>query len=211
VTPPRDTGVFREVDLTDSALVGRVIAGDVEAFAGLIARYRDRAARYAVRMLGDPDDADEALQDAFVRAYRSLARCEDRERFGAWLLSIVINRCRTIGARTGRRERTFVRDEGAILEAGGNGGVGGGAAGGGFGGKAGALDVGERVAWRDEIARALAQLDAVYREAFLLKHVEELSYEEMATITGVGVSALKMRVKRACEQMRVLLEAAYSP
>ncbi len=209
VTPAGSTGVFGEVELTDSALVGRVIAGDVEAFTGLVARYRDRAARYAMRMLGDPDDADEALQDAFVRAYRSLARCEDRERFGAWLLSIVINRCRTIGARTGRRERTFVRDEAALLDGAGNGAVG--TAGGGFGGKAGGLDVGERVAWRDEIARALAQLDAVYREAFLLKHVEELSYEEMSTMTGVGVSALKMRVKRACDQMRVLLEAAYSP
>lgn len=191
------------MDVADSVLVGRVLAGEVEAFAALVARYQDRAGRYAVRMLGDPDDADEALQDAFVRAYRSLARCEDRERFGAWLLSIVINRCRTAGARTGRRARTFVRDEGAVLDAAGGGGGGNGRSGGG-------LDAGERAAWRDEIARALARLDPVYREAFLLKHVEELSYDEMASLTGVGVSALKMRVKRACDQLRVQLEPAYS-
>ncbi len=197
-------GVIPEVEVTDSVLIGRVLGGEVEAFAALVARYRDRAGRYAVRMLGDPDDADEALQDAFVRAYRSLARCEDRNRFGAWLLSIVINRCRTAGARTGRRARTFVRDEGAVLDAAGRGG------GSGNGRSGGELDVGERAAWRDEISRALARLDPVYREAFLLKHVEELSYDEMATLTGVGVSALKMRVKRACDQLRVHLEPAYS-
>jgi RNA polymerase sigma-70 factor (ECF subfamily) len=51
----------------------------------------------------------------------------------------------------------------------------------------------------------LQRLDTDQREAFLLKHVEELGYDDMAVITGVGVSALKMRVKRACERLRVLL------
>ena len=55
------------------------------------------------------------------------------------------------------------------------------------------------------IAWALAQLSTDHREAFVMKHVEDLSYEEMAELTGAGVSALKMRVKRACEQLRVLL------
>ena len=58
-------------------------------------------------------------------------------------------------------------------------------------------------------ARALARLDAEQREAFLLKHVEGLSYEEMAELTGAGVSALKMRVKRACDRLRGLLQEAY--
>jgi RNA polymerase sigma-70 factor (ECF subfamily) len=48
------------------------------------------------------------------------------------------------------------------------------------------------------------------REAFLLKHVEELSYEEMSEMTGVGVSALKMRVKRACDRLREMLQEVYS-
>jgi RNA polymerase sigma-70 factor (ECF subfamily) len=66
----------------------------------------------------------------------------------------------------------------------------------------------ESRALRDEIQHALGQLEVNQREAFILKHVEELSYEEMAAITGVGISALKMRVKRACERMRELLEGA---
>jgi RNA polymerase sigma-70 factor (ECF subfamily) len=64
----------------------------------------------------------------------------------------------------------------------------------------------ERLEWETEIAWALERLDPLYREAFLLRHVEDLSYDEMATLTGAGVSALKMRVLRACERLRVLLK-----
>jgi RNA polymerase sigma-70 factor (ECF subfamily) len=67
-------------------------------------------------------------------------------------------------------------------------------------------DTAERGAWADALRWALEQLDPVYLEAFLLKYVEQLSYEEMAHATGSGVSALKMRVKRACDRLRALLE-----
>jgi RNA polymerase sigma-70 factor (ECF subfamily) len=183
------------VEPTDATLVRRVVAGDADAYGAIVARYRDRMARYAVRMLGDRSDAEEALQDTFVRAYRSLARCDNPERLDAWLFSILVNRCRTAGARLTRRERTFVRDEAALLGAAGST-------------PSAAHDL-ELDAWRAEIDRALARLDPGQREAFLLKHVEELSYEEMAALTGVGVSALKMRVKRACDRLRELLREEY--
>jgi RNA polymerase sigma-70 factor (ECF subfamily) len=138
-------------------------------------------------MLGSREDAEEALQDAFVRAYRSLAKCDDPERFGSWLFRILANRCRTAGTRRGRRDKTFVRDDVALMDA-------------------AQQHPAEREAWREEIDRALMMLEPEQREAFLLKHVEDLGYEEMAEITGVGVSALKMRVKRACERLRVLLQ-----
>jgi RNA polymerase sigma-70 factor (ECF subfamily) len=176
---------------SDAVIVSRVLRGDVEAFGVLVGRYRDRYARYAFHMLGNREDAEEALQDAFTRAYRSLARCEDPERFGAWLFRILINRCRTLGARRGRRSQTFVVDEVAILEA--------------------AEDhPADRTAWREEIDRALERLRADQREAFVLKYVEELGYDEMSQLTGVGVSALKMRVMRACERLRELLSEVHS-
>lgn len=172
--------------MTDATLVSSVLGGDATAYAGLVGRYRERYARFAVHMLGSEEDAEEALQDAFVRAYRSLARCEDPARFGAWLYRILVNRCRTHGGRRARRDRTFVSDPVAILAASED-------------------HPAERVAWREEIDAALARLDPLQREAFLLKHVEELSYEEMTELTGVGISALKMRVKRACDRLRELL------
>src|SRR5439155_295586 len=101
------------VGTSDAALVRRVQTGDTRAYADLVARYRDRLGRYALHMLGNREDAEEVLQDAFVRAYRSLARCDDPERFGAWLYGILVNRCRTTGGRAARRARLFVRNDGA--------------------------------------------------------------------------------------------------
>ncbi len=102
------------VGTSDAGLVRRVQAGDTGAYADLVARYRDRLGRYALHMLGNREDAEEVLQDAFVRAYRSLARCDDPERFGAWLYGILVNRCRTAGARATRRARRFVHDPAAL-------------------------------------------------------------------------------------------------
>src|SRR5919106_6675743 len=99
--------------MNDSEIVARVLEGDVDAYALLVTRYRPRLSRYALRMLGNREDAQEALQDAFVRAYRAIGRCDDPERFGSWLFSILVNRCRTTGARSTRRSRTFISDEAA--------------------------------------------------------------------------------------------------
>jgi len=173
-------------DDADGALVRRVLEGDAEAFAGLVARHSARGARIAAAMLGGGDDAEEALQDAFVRAYRSLRSCREPDRFAAWFLRILVNRCRTRGATRRLRTAMFVNDEVALE-------------------RAVARPAGDPE-WREEIARALARLDALQREAFVLKHVEGLEYEEMARLTGARVPALKMRVKRACDRLRVLLQ-----
>src|SRR6266496_6652304 len=106
--------VMERVESSDAELVRRIRTCDIGAYGALVGRYRDRLGRYAVHMLGNREDAEEALQDAFVRGYRSLARCDDPERFGAWLYGILVNRCRTTGARAARRARRFVHDPGAL-------------------------------------------------------------------------------------------------
>jgi RNA polymerase sigma-70 factor (ECF subfamily) len=63
----------------------------------------------------------------------------------------------------------------------------------------------EREATREELERALARLDPDQREAVVLKFTEDMTYDEMAAVTGVGVSALKMRVQRACKRLRAML------
>ena len=172
--------------LTNAAVVRRVLGGDADSYALLVDRYYDHFAHYAVHMLGSVEDAEEALQHAFLRAYQSLPRYEDRERFGAWLFRILVNRCRTAAVRRRRYDRIFIEQDGALLDS--------------------AVEpTPDGDAWREEIWHALAQLPPDQREAFLLKHVEDLSYEEMMEITNTGVSALKMRVKRACDRLRDLL------
>lgn len=174
---------------SDGTVVRQVLAGDTEAYRLLVTRHRDRLGRFALQMLGNREDAEEALQDAFVRAYRSLARCAHPERFDGWLFRILANRCRTKGARRRRYEATFIADALALSATPDPATE-----------RPRANDVGG-----DDLVKALGYLDADSREAFLLKYVEELSYEEMAELTGAGVSALKMRVKRACERLRRIL------
>ncbi len=172
----------------DASLVAAVRNGDVDAYGQLVDRYAAGYMRFAMRMLGTREDADEVLHTAFFRAYQHLASCQNPTRFGAWLYRIVANECRTRNARRGRRERRLVRDV-AVMER-------------------IAVDhrADDRLALREEIQHALDQLPVEQREAFVLKYVEELSYEEMADMTGLGISALKMRTKRACERLRLILE-----
>ena len=174
---------------TDAQLVRRVLDGDVDAFAPLVDRYHDRLARYAVRMIGDREDAEEALQDTFLRAFRALDRYREEERFGGWLFRILVNQCRSVVARRQRRAALLAAapwDPPAAIEPGD-----------------------DDAALREELERALAELPPASREALLLRYADELSYEEIATITGSGISALKMRVRRACERLRSLLLEVY--
>jgi RNA polymerase sigma-70 factor, ECF subfamily len=176
-------------DRPDASIVAAVLTGNVDAYGALVCRYRDAYTRFAARMLGNLEDADDALQLAFVRAYRNLGQCRDPDRFGSWLYQIVVNECRTLGARRTRRELRLVRDDSKLENT-------------------AAPDTSADTALRDEIQHALDRLDAGHREAFLLRHVEGMGYEEMSEITGVGVSALKMRVKRATDRLRGFLEGA---
>ncbi len=179
-----DARVSPLVTASDSDLVLRSRDGDRGAFAALVGRYRDRFLRHARHMLGDQEDAEEVVQDTLVRAYRALDRCEP-QRFGAWAYKILVNRCRTRAIRGHwfRRRRVDLH----LAE------------------DVGTMD--EDVLWREEINRALATLPVDQREAFLLKHVDDMTYEDMSSMTGASVPALKMRVSRACDRLRTILVA----
>jgi RNA polymerase sigma-70 factor, ECF subfamily len=188
-----DLGVPHRSHLTmseqsDAQLIAQILAGDVESFRVLVHRHRDMCTRFAVRMLGSHADADDVLQSAFMRAYRGLSKCRDRERFGGWLYRIVLNECRTFASRQRQRDLRFVNDAELIDRA------------------EAKTDDAPAEDMSEQIEFALAKLPVEQREAFLLKYVEEMSYEDMSAATGVSVPALKMRVKRASDTLRRLLE-----
>ena len=172
-------------DSNDAALVARVLAGDAGAFTPLVDRHYSACARYARRMLGNAHDAEDAVQEAFLHAYRGLGGYREQDRFGAWLFRIVINQCRSHARRRVRQARRFVQDTEADGVVEGHDCDG---------------------AWHDALQAALAALEPLLREALLLKYGEGLAYEEMSRMTGASVSALKMRVKRARDAMRPRLE-----
>lgn len=169
-----------------SLLVRAARSGDVRAFAALVDAYYARCLRFAMHMLASRRDAEEAVQDTFVRVYKALPKYEEREVFEPWLFRILANRCRSAGSRE-RRHSEFV-EYGDVPE------------------RQTPTGHDEAVAWREEIGLALASLPTDQREAFLMRHVEDLSYEDMSVVTGAGVSALKMRVKRACDALRTRLQ-----
>jgi len=173
--------------MTDAELVARTRAGDADAFGALVSRYYDACRRFAYHMLGDRSDADDVVQETLMRAYRAIERYDERDQFRGWLFRILTNQCRNALTARGRRTRRFVQDNVALEQA---------------HAPAVGLQLGAEHA---SLARALAQLDAFQREAILLKYAEGLEYTEMAAITGVGESALKMRVKRGSEKLRAML------
>ena len=172
----------------DAAIVRLVLAGDADAFARLVDRHHARCLRVATHLLGDADEAEDAVQDAFVRAYRHLGSYRERDRFGAWMLRIVVNQCRTRAAKAARFTRFDTVQHEPDAQHGAD------------------FEANDR---RAELAHALAQLGPEQREAIVLRFTEELTYEEISALTGVGISALKMRVKRAREQLRLVLEGSY--
>jgi len=176
--------------MTDEALVARAVEGDVDAYAALAERYYGSCARIARRMLRNDADAEDVVQETFLRAFRALGRFQQGREFRVWLFTILVNQCRTAATSRRRRETRFFNDELAIAQATDDRPTG-------------------VITETSAVAAAVDSLDPLLREAFLLKYVEGLEYAEMATITGAGISALKMRVKRACDALRPKLEAIY--
>jgi RNA polymerase sigma-70 factor (ECF subfamily) len=182
--PSNESPLGPEWATKDGAIVRRVLAGETELFGELVSRYREAFGRYAVSLVGDSDSAADAMQEAFIRAYRSLATCRNPERFGAWFFRILTNQCHNV-----RRSRRTEIDIAAVDPPG-----------------PGATDAATRQhELHDAIDAALDALTPEQREAFVMKHIDGRSYEEMAQLLGSGVDALKMRVHRARDRLRVLL------
>lgn len=169
----------------DPAVPLRARNGDQAAFAELVEFFHVRALRYARYMLGDDEDAEEAVQDTFVRVYDHIGQFRPDARFEPWLFRILANRCRTARERRRRRESLVTTGELPAVAA-------------------EAPDASQDML--EEVEAALECLPPEQREAFLLRHVEDLSYEDMAVITGARLSTLRMRVKRACDALRTQLQ-----
>lgn len=172
---------------SDADLVAGALDGSPRDFDEIVGRYSADCLRYAQRLLGRREDAEDAVQETFIATYRALGRYREQESFRPWLFRILVNRCRTLARRRMRLERHVVRDEIALDRAPGPA-------------TTECDDLG------DTLQVALAALEPLQREAFLLRHGLGLDYAEMSRVTGAGVSALKMRVKRAADALRPRLE-----
>ena len=188
-TVTRADPLFADGEDADQLVIQRVLAGQRDAFKVLISRYSDPLYRHALCMTGSPDVAEDILQVSFIKAYQHLA--EVRGRFDAWVFRIVANGCKDWLKNIRRSHLSYEEDDQPST----------------FATPDENLD---RAELRGDLDHALSMLPAALREAFVMKHVEGRSYEEMADLLGTTVGALKMRVHRAREALQALLEEKYA-
>ena len=186
---------------TDDALITGLTTDLDGTFEALVLAHQDRLYSIALRTLGNPADAEEAAQDAFVRAYRALAGY-DRERIEAlrlrpWLATIVLNLCRSRRSRGAADRSTLSLDLGLPtgdeprVEA-----------------LAGPAAVAERRASGEAWAALLSALPPAQREAVVLRHVDGLSYPDLAIALGKPEGTVKAQVHRGLAQLRAAYESA---
>jgi len=176
----------------ERTLITKSLQGDRDAFGRLIERYADTVSRVMTRMVGNGADAQDLAQDTFFKAYTSLSSFRQESKFSTWLYQIAMNKCRDwLRSKARKREESVDTDEGSDnvvprveLRAEGDP---------------------EQEVSRKQLAlhleEAIQALPEWYREAFILKHVEGLDYDEMATILNVNRDTLKMRVYKARVQL----------
>src|SRR6186713_3066462 len=183
------------MDATEAAAVlARARQGDSEAFRALVERHSRSVFRLAFRMTGNEQDAEDVVQESFLRAYKQLGRFESRANFGTWLYRIVAN-CSVdlMRAKQARHDisRSEPLDEATGLRSADTGSP-------------------ERLALSGDIRRlvgdALAALSPLERAAFTLRHYEGRSIDEISRTLGLGTSAAKHSVFRAVKKLRGALE-----
>ena len=188
------------MDTDDTLTVG--LATDLDgSFEGLVLTHQDRLYSIALRVLGNPADAEEAAQDAFVRAYRALAGYDAariRElRLRAWLATIVLNVCRSRRTRGAATRGTLSLDAALPVDAEPRTPA-----------ALGPAAVADRRAGTESWADLLLTLPTAHRVAVVLRHVDGLSYPEVAEVLGKPEGTVKAQVHRGLAQLRAAYEAA---
>lgn len=177
--------------VADCDLVARAVAGREEGFEELVRRYQRPIAAYVYRMVGDYDSALDLTQEVFIKVYNSLARYRSEFKFSTWIYRIAHNAAIDYMRRHTAREQGLVNEkEGEPYE----------------------LRIessrltpeqeSERKERREEIESVVHRLPPAYRELIVLRHSHDMSYDEIAEVTGLPLGTVKNRLFRAREVMR---------
>jgi RNA polymerase sigma-70 factor (ECF subfamily) len=189
--PPDPAGAVPSDAPASADLVARARAGDADAFRELVDRHSRAVFRVAYRITGRAEDAEDVVQETFLRAYRQLARFESRANFGTWLHRIAAN-CAVDLIRA--RPRREMNEENETLER-----LGGADTDGALPSPERSL-LGRQIG--EHVTRALDRLTDMERAAFTLRHFEGLSIEEISRTLGLRTNATKHSIFRAVKKMR---------
>lgn len=175
--------VYIAQDAEDLAAVRRCLEGDQAAFTTIVERYQRLLYTVAVRLLGNRDEANDAAQNAFVKAYQKLDTFDTSRRFFNWIYQILVNECLNL-----RRARHTTESLSPEL-------VGGSTP----------ADLFEAEERRRRVQAAIVALPFEYREVVVLRHFAELSYDEIADALGIAASVVKSRLYTARQRLAQML------
>jgi RNA polymerase sigma-70 factor (ECF subfamily) len=177
--------------LADSELVTSAVAGREEGFEELVRRYQRPISAYVYRMVGDYDAALDLTQEVFIKVYGSLLRYKPEYKFSTWIYKIAHNSAVDHLRRHSTREQSLMKD---------------------FEGEQREISIeshrpspeqeSEREERRAEIEAVVRQLPSTYRELIVLRHSHDMSYDEIAEVTGLPLGTVKNRLFRARDAMR---------
>ncbi len=180
---------------TDVATVSRARAGDSDAFRLLVEQHSRLVFRVAYRMTGNEHDADDVVQETFLRAYKQLGRFEERANFGTWVHRIAVNCALDLLRSRGRLDRHYGGDpeEAEMM---------------------GAIRSSDpqqdrlllSAELRNQVTAAMEKLSGNERTAFVLRHFEGMPVEEIGKTLGIQVNAAKHTIFRAVRKLRESLE-----
>jgi RNA polymerase sigma-70 factor (ECF subfamily) len=191
------------MELTDATAVGRARTGDTDAFRVLVERHSRSLFRLAFRMTGNQQDAEDVVQESFMRAYKQLAKFDERASFGTWLYRIAANCSLDLVRSRKRRQEHLAPQETEGSE---------------FDDTVAALPSSEptpeRMALsgevRGRVEAAMQELSATERTAFVLRHFEGMCIEDVSRVLECAPGAAKHSVFRAVQKLRRALEPVVS-
>ncbi len=171
--------------MEEAELIDRCLRGDEGALGEVIGLYQDRLYGFALRLLGNTSDAEDAVQDAFVRAFRALPSYDKPRPFKTWLFTILHNRCMDL-LRARRPDISIDEEAGAAAAD----------------AASSAPDHGPLAFETALVEKALSGLPPIYAEILLLQYKEDLDGGELAAVLGVPEGTVKARLSRARAMMR---------
>ena len=173
--------------MDDSTIVGKCQSGQAEFYGQLVDKYSGRIINLGYAMMGNRHDAEDVAQEAFVRAYQGLGKFQKKAKFSSWLYQIALNLCKDHLKAKSRHARPTDDEQLANMD--GN-----------------PKDQAPRLIIQDELSgkmrEAINKLPVLYREAFVLRHLQGLQYEDVAAITTVPADTVRVRAYRAREMLR---------
>ncbi len=176
--------------MNDKEIIKQIKAGHTEAYGDFIREYHKKVLGYCLSMLSNRTDAEEAVQDIFVKAYNSLGRFKGNSAFSTWLYRITANHCLDILRKKNRRKTVsldaLIEEEGSRIEG---------------------LFASNRVESsalenRDLADKILSTLPSDYRTILTLREANSLEYQEIAAILGCSLDAVKGRLARARKHLQ---------